>query len=549
MSLSLCSGEDQTKKGVVNVTTQADIDEAYNTHGHCWQILNVIHAERSLNFTKNTDIVDILVADSPDLESLSFPRLEYLSSFEVEGAEKLTEILLPRLTAVHDFIRTGASALETIDLGDDFDISGSLILLGNGDDYFEGTYNLTGFQTLEIDNPQFVLLKPPTNLDRFTFHHRGGDLDIHGLLSNLTSITDLEIKGQGRAYTFNYLPSSATTPSSLTIKGSLLIEGLVKDEDSYDEVILLGADEEDTSSFYVGNVQNARSVKILNNVGITEVFSILDTVDKDVEIINNTNITIKMDGLSTVDKDVEVVNNTNTTVKMDGLSIVKGDLKVMDNLDSDLPSFPGLERAKNIHLRGHFDTNSGPNIFPNLKSVTNVTIEPRNSDFDCSKLVSQHRDKLINNLYCSGINNSTDSASSGLTEGTQIGIGVGVGIFAVISIIAGVLFYIRRNYQPKTPSNMATTEPDVKSPDLSGRHEVNMDTVVREIPTSGAIYEMHVPPTEIPDNHIRELAVRTPELPSHITSQRYFDVDHKSGRGGKWSSDQGRDRKHSWSSV
>ncbi|KAI1170848.1 hypothetical protein F4777DRAFT_92049 [Nemania sp. FL0916] len=88
------------------------------------------------------------------------------------------------------------------------------------------------------------------------------------------------------------------------------------------------------------------------------------------------------------------------------LSVINSTLSVTDNADTTIPWFPALERANDIHLRGNIDKSVGPNIFPSLKAVPGtVTIEAWNSDFNCSKLVSQVQDSIIQHLVCNGTDN------------------------------------------------------------------------------------------------------------------------------------------------
>jgi hypothetical protein len=75
----------------------------------------------------------------------------------------------------------------------------------------------------------------------------------------------------------------------------------------------------------------------------------------------------------------------------------------------------------------------------------------------------------------------------------------------------------------------------VKPPDLSGLNEAETAPIVREASASGAIYEMHVPPTEKPDDHLREMAVPSAELaniPSPVVTQGWEENPGLSTNGG-----------------
>jgi hypothetical protein len=151
-----------------------------------------------------------------------------------------------------------------------------------------------------------------------------------------------------------------------------------------------------------------------------------------------------------------------------------------------------------------------------LKYVSgSVTIEAWNSDFNCSKLVSQWYDGIIHNLYCNGTNNATtvrSNASHGLSDNAWAGIGVSIGVIATGAIIAVVWLFLHYRRR-RNRGNKTTSEPEkqveVQSPDLSGLHEAEPVGVVREAP-DGALYELAVLPAEKPDDHLKEMP--SPEI-------------------------------------
>ncbi|KAI0874370.1 hypothetical protein GGS24DRAFT_459793 [Hypoxylon argillaceum] len=125
--------------------------------------------------------------------------------------------------------------------------------------------------------------------------------------------------------------------------------------------------------------------------------------------------------------------------------------------DTMLPFFPCLRRAEEIYIHGLIDTSIGPNIFPALTFISgNVTIEALNDGFDCSKLVSQWNDKIIDNLKCNVRNNQTVSSvpssdngtgtsplspSQSLPQGARVGIGFGASL-AAIGILAALVWLV-----------------------------------------------------------------------------------------------------------
>jgi hypothetical protein len=133
-----------------------------------------------------------------------------------------------------------------------------------------------------------------------------------------------------------------------------------------------------------------------------------------------------------------------------------------------------------------FTRTSEPNILPSLKFVSgSVTIEPWNSDINCSKLVSQSRDNIIATLYCNGTDSVTASSSPttsaspntssrGLSEGGWAGIGTSIGAIVIGAIITIVWLYLRHRRDQAPAADATTAEAEVKPPDLSGLNEADM---------------------------------------------------------------------------
>jgi hypothetical protein len=135
----------------------------------------------------------------------------------------------------------------------------------------------------------------------------------------------------------------------------------------------------------------------------------------------------------------------------------------------------------------------------------NVTIEAWNTDFNCSKLVSQWHDGVINNLACNGTGNGTDESSprpsatpspttasnSPLSSGALAGIGVGSTLFVVgvVLAIGWLAFRYKRllhNMQEVRAQGLGTgtkePEGDTAPLGVGGLHEADGTGIIREKP-------------------------------------------------------------------
>ncbi|KAI1655411.1 hypothetical protein F4813DRAFT_398506 [Daldinia decipiens] len=206
----------------------------------------------------------------------------------------------------------------------------------------------------------------------------------------------------------------------------------------------------------------------------------------------------------------------------------------VDNANTTLPWFPRLQRANNIHIRGYIDTSPGPNIFPALTAVSgNVTIEAWNDDFNCSKLVDQYQNGLIHNLACNGTNNVTgpnmesspQNASSELSQGAWAGIGTGIGIFVICTVLGMIWLLLRlRRWREELMGRIRQQEvqQDYRRDSLEMEHEPPNLNILFESDGTGIIREKpddhlreaggEVVIAEQPDDHIRELPVPPAEL-------------------------------------
>ncbi|KAI0195925.1 hypothetical protein F4808DRAFT_440334 [Astrocystis sublimbata] len=183
------------------------------------------------------------------------------------------------------------------------------------------------------------------------------------------------------------------------------------------------------------------------------------SIGKDLVISAIFNATLTMPILTSVANQLLIQDSNNCTFAFAQLTNAK-DILMENNVNSPLPGdFRNLEFADSIHLRGYVDTSLSGNIFPSLKLVReSVTIEAWNADFNCSKLVSQQRQGIINHLYCNGTDNGNTTTSSStpppsnnpntspdLSTGAWAGIGVGIAVFVlgVIGLVTWTILHFR----------------------------------------------------------------------------------------------------------
>ncbi|KAI6091790.1 hypothetical protein F4821DRAFT_280149 [Hypoxylon rubiginosum] len=246
-------------------------------------------------------------------------------------------------------------------------------------------------------------------------------------------------------------------------------------------------------------------------------------------IASNANTTLNFGNLTTVGKSITVINNTDCTIDLDRLIRV-GNLSILDNINTTLPTFPALERAENIHLRGYINTSTEHNIFPALLRATGtVFIEPWN-DFNCSKLVSQQQNGIIASLICDGTDNSTLTATAQpnvtpsapparLSKGAWAGIGIGIGVFTIGSIIAIACctMYLRRLLKDVQlvkvlRANLNSPQEGPHQQHVEGWHEADGQGILREKPDDH-IREIYAPPVEMLDDQVPAVQSSPVELP------------------------------------
>ncbi|RWA03921.1 hypothetical protein EKO27_g11185 [Xylaria grammica] len=496
------------------VTDQADVEKL--TASPC-NAIDIQGATGSLNFTNLTSTGTITIRGSPGLEVLSFPQITSLDALEISHATALTAVSLPLL---------GEGFLE---------------IQGNGQTATEGhilSLNITdapNLATLELQNSTYyedlVLIgTPPAARD---------GLGIGNVSTALSIVTDSCLNFAG-----------LKTVGDLQIIGSpgcdyaLLNMELVS---SFRVTNAGGTSIMDAQSYLFNNpplqVNNSMILELStiprpapfgSEIGLGRV----TTVGDDLNITSNADAHINFYGVTDVGRTLSVFNNTNCTFDFGGVLNV-ANLVLLDNANTVIPSFPQLRRVENIHLRGHLNTqvappSAGPNIFPSLLLASGtVVVEAWNSDFNCSKLVSQLNAGIINSLVCNGTDNGTDHSAPRqnqnveLSAGAKAGIGVGsVFVLGIVVAIVWIVVHYRNRLRSleKAHSQMFPASGKKESGEIGvgELHEMDGADFVREKPDD-PITELPIGESELPGQFwVVELPAREIKLPS--PSRKRFSV-------------------------
>ncbi|KAI0828432.1 hypothetical protein F5Y06DRAFT_302289 [Hypoxylon sp. FL0890] len=410
---------------------------------------------------------NITVLESPQLEVLNFLKIWSLSSLHIAQATALTRVSLPQL-----------SSGKLLELSDGSSMNGGGVLSLN----ITETPFLTDFT---IQNTTYFadLILIDSGVDWAEGRTTG--------LSDALETVNAAISIQTDICVGFYPHGISLGLSSLRINGSMILENSVLPRD-------------------------------LASLGNTIDLSQVTSAGWDVNITANSNVNIDFGKLESVGRNLAVQNNTNCIFNFKQITQV-GNLLATDNPNTTLPIFSNLERADSVHLRGYIDTSDGPNIFPALTYVPGtIIIEAWNDDFNCSKLVAQWHDRIINNLTCNGTDNGTDNAElsgnatntsasepqGSLSRGAWAGIGVGIGIVVLAAIVAMawlVIHFRRRLHKLEIAhpqqSFQGPSGVEPAQPHQSERAEVEAARIIREKPDD-SMREMHAPaiPAEKPND-------------------------------------------------
>ncbi|KAI0873295.1 hypothetical protein GGS24DRAFT_501997 [Hypoxylon argillaceum] len=477
-----------------------DIENEEFAEFECFFGIDIYNVTESLNFTNVSSVGFIQVFDNnyeivgDGQRVLNFPRLSNFGYFEANDSSALTQILMPNISGSgpgYNFTLNNIPNIEVLDLGNLTNF-GHLEIIDSLSALATARFEITGVTSLKTNSAtQFPNLTVLQDLVIIASDYPGLlSLDI---VDQVASVNNLRLASE----------SSPVEGDPLTVLGAVQLSAV-------------------NESLSVQNLYLFQK-SILS-------FAQMTTVGQNVSITSNTNAIIQLDKLQMIGGSLTIANNTSCTFALNQLSSMEN-LSIIDN-ESILPFLSALERPENIHLRGYLPTDPGPNIFLSLRSVSgSVIIEAWNDDFNCSKLVSQWQDSVIHFLQCNGTDNSTtdsspvsmpgsgslSEASGNLSEGAWAGIGVGIGVIVLGGVVALVWLFLhyrgQRSEVADTTPEKLPEQPEVKAPDLAGLNEMEAQRIVREAP-DGTIYEMEVRPTEISDDHRREMYVLPEEMPT-----------------------------------
>ncbi|KAI1273036.1 hypothetical protein F5Y07DRAFT_412064 [Xylaria sp. FL0933] len=458
--------------------------------------IDISGAEDTLIIRNRTSIGTLVIRDSPKLETLSIPQVSSLASMIIDHADSLSVVSLPMLSG----------GTISYSANDSYGVSGNSV------------FNLTitsapSLTAIDIQNStsygELIVsdISPYIGLGENTTSANSILATVCLNLHHLRDVGELQISGgEGCSYDLFDLRSIG----KLTIyNGSSISSAIFADIDEFPTIQI-------NDSLTIEPSISPDPVWNGNEIAFTRVVSI----GNDLEIDSFSNFSMPFDGLTHVGGSISLSNNTNCTFDFSQVSDATS-IKLLDNVDTLLPLFPRLQAVENIHLRGNIDTSGGPNIFPSLILARgNVTIEPWNSDFNCSKLVSQWNDGIIHTLSCNGTGNGTVTStptptpsatstpdgggSTRLSAGALAGIGVGAGAFVLLVMLAVIWIVLHYKHQVKT---LERRQPPLESPsdgqklsetrhqaDVTGTHEVDGAGIIREKPDDHVI-------GEVPDDH------------------------------------------------
>ncbi|KAI0968642.1 hypothetical protein F4678DRAFT_195063 [Xylaria arbuscula] len=452
--------------------------------------LEITGAEGTLTFPKLTFMDSCIVHNSPQLTELSFPNVTAITSMVVENADYLTILSLPMVK--------GGEALD----------NGGIL---GGSIFHMNITNAPNLTSIELESSMYyeelILSGIPAYANFGLNLTSAATIQTSSCLSfsQLETVGDLTIDEEEDGC--DYGLASIKSIGNLTILNANAYLG----DDLYVDL--------NNSSF---TMQLNGSLSIIGSSELSEPngpvkrlpFAPTSSIPMNLEVKSVRSLPMDFSDVMTVGGNISLSHNTNCTFDFSQLATA-GNITMLDNTDTTLPLFPDLKTVDNIHLRGNIDTSTGPNIFPSLVLARgNVTVEPWNSDFNCSKLVSQWNNGLIHNLSCNGTGNGSTTSTStpsitptpdtnhstGLSPGAKAGIGVGVAVGGILVIALITWLILRRKNRSKNLKNPQPLTPDKELPgmyshaDTSGTQEADGTVIVAEKPDDHIV--------EKPDDHI-----------------------------------------------
>ncbi|KAI0811602.1 hypothetical protein GGR55DRAFT_108768 [Xylaria sp. FL0064] len=498
----------------ITISSQSDIDSGPLQScgsGNSELQLEIVEAERILSFTNITRLYSIFVAQSAGLEGLEFPELVSLDFLDIIDATALNSLSAPNFVGTNAEAAGGGFALQIFNaplLYDNLDIQIPTSL---------NTVSLwdSGEHTLVVDHGKLIPNSLLANITHLDFFQINGCYN----LPKLEVVSEVHLNGE-QACDYELVSLKSVGSLDITNAANTIIFGPTADQSSPSIQI----DSSITLSDTIWMPDNRTGFYSVNEMDLSRI----DSIGQDLNISSNANLEFLLDGLTTVGATIILSNNTNCTFNFNQVLQVSN-LLLLDNSNTTIPVFGSLQRAENIYVRGFVDTR---NLFPALDLVSgNVTIETSNPDFNCSKLVQQRNDGIIQNLICNGTNNGSDTtptsntaatsgSSDGLSAGAYAGIGIGAGVVllgATFAITWLVLHHIRGlkklNTTQRSTYDQVFAKEEMKGPYSGGTSEFDGVGMVTEKPDD-PLTELAVGESELPDEPLIELPTRDEDLPS-----------------------------------
>lgn len=274
------------------------------------------NAAGALKFTTLTLAWNIKVQDSPQLEALDFLVLKNVFIFELSETRLLSNLSMPALHNGNGEVSitlTDTPSLFNIDLGNqtEFDVLSIFVHTKPPEESYEAN-----FDTAQIVNA--YIIETDYCIQLYDLTHIGllsmFPLESCGMrFFNLSEAAEIALDG------FNFV----VFDPQLTVSRSLTLRNLKP-----------YTDKESTAQFWTSNEM---------------------TVGDNVDVSSSSYSDLDFSLLTTVGGNISFVNNTNCTFNFDKLTEATN-LYFLDNINTTLPMFPVLTRARDIHLRGIIDT-------------------------------------------------------------------------------------------------------------------------------------------------------------------------------------------------
>ncbi|KAI1345652.1 hypothetical protein F5Y01DRAFT_323004 [Xylaria sp. FL0043] len=508
---------DTCVNATITISSQSDIDSGPLQScgsGNSELQLEIVEAAGTLSFTNITRLYSIFVAQSAGLEGLEFPELVSLDFLDIIDATALNSLSAPNFEGTNAEAAGGGFALQIFNaplLYDNLDIQIPTSL---------NTVSLwdSGEHTLVVDHGKLIPNSLLANITHLDFFQTNGCYN----LPKLEVVSEVYLNGE-QACDYGLVSLKSVGSLNITAAANTIIFGPTADQSP--PSIQIGTSI--TLSDTIWMPDNRTGFYSVNEMDLSRI----DSIGQDLNISSNANLEFLLDGLTTVGATLILSNNTNCTFNFNQVLQVSN-LLLLDNSNTTIPVFGSLQRAENIYVRGFIDTNSGSNLFPALNLVSgNVTIETLNPDFNCSKLVQQRNDGIIQNLICNGTNNGSDTAptsnttaasdsSDGLSAGAYAGIGIGAGVVllgAILAITWVVLHHIRGlkklNTTQRSTYGQVSAKEEMQGPYSGGTSECDGAEIIREKPDD-PLTELAVGESELPDEPLVELPTRDEKLSS-----------------------------------